>query len=46
MDKIDILITSALVSGILILILALMPKRTWGENPNGIGQIFDKKDKK
>lgn len=43
MDKIDILITSAIVSGILLLILALMPKRRWGENPHGIGQIFKKK---
>lgn len=43
MDKIDILIISAIVSGILVLILALMPKRTWGENPNGIGQVFKKK---
>lgn len=45
MDKIDVLITSIIVSGILVLILALMPKRTWGENADGIGQVF-KKDKK
>lgn len=41
----DWLILSFIIFILSGFILLLLPKRTWGENPNGIGQIF-KKDKK
>lgn len=38
-----VLIISSLVVLVLVFILILMPKASYKENPNGIGQIFKKK---